>query len=109
VVRDTLLLFYAAAVGFVSAGITASFYRMVTAESPRFGPLGGSFVAWVSACVLVALAGPVIVIQSVLGNIREKRIPRAMLAAGVLIAGMWSGCIGILVLELAFSLRESLV
>jgi len=109
VVRDTLLLFYAAAVGFVSAGITASFYRMVTTEPPRFGPFGGSFLAWMSGCVLVALAGPVIVIQSVIGNIREKRIPRAMLAAGVLIAGMWSGCIGILVLELAFSLRDSLV
>lgn len=105
-VRDLLLLVYASAIGFVSAGITASFYRMVTSEPARFGPAGTSSLALVSAFFLGALAGPIIILQSALNGVRERRIPRTMLGAGVIIAGLWSGCIGILVLDVALRLRD---
>ncbi len=103
-----VLLVYAATIGFVAAGITASFYRMVTSEPARFGPAGSSSMAWISAFALGAVAGPVIIIQNGLQSVREGRIPRSMLVAGILIAGLWSGCTGILVLEVVLSVRDSL-
>ena len=41
--REFLILAYAGAVGFVAAGIAASFYKMVTSQPAKFGPLGGSY------------------------------------------------------------------
>jgi hypothetical protein len=38
--RDALPLLYCEAVGFVAAGIAASFYTLVTAEPARFSLLG---------------------------------------------------------------------
>ncbi|MCB1496325.1 MAG: hypothetical protein KDJ86_11095 [Bauldia sp.] len=105
---EMLLLVYAGTIGFVAAGITASFYRMVTCESPRFGPSGSGSLAWAAAIAFGALAGPVIIVQNVRNSIREGRVPHSMLAAGIVIAGIWSGCTGILVLELVSSVRDSL-
>ncbi|MEP0321354.1 DUF6949 family protein [Bauldia litoralis] len=103
-----MLLVYAGTIGFVAAGITASFYRMVTSEPARFGPAGRSSLAWMSAFALGALAGPIIIVENARESLREGRIPRSMMAAGVIIAGLWSGCIGILVLEVVLSVRDSL-
>lgn len=106
---ELLLLAYAGTIGFVAAGITASFYRMVTHEQARFGPSGTGTAALVSAFALGALAGPVIIVQSVRNCVREGKVPYSMLAAGIVIAGLWSGCTGILVLEVVSSVRNSLV
>ena len=105
---EMLLLVYAGTIGFVAAGITASFYRMVTHEPARFGPAGNGNLALVSAFALGALAGPVIIVQNVRKSVREGQVPYSMLAAGIIIAGLWSGCTGILVLEVVSSVRNSL-
>src|SRR6184192_722818 len=38
--REALLLLYCTVVGYVASGITASFFRLITAQPARFGSLG---------------------------------------------------------------------
>lgn len=108
-VTDMLILGFAGVIGFVAAGITASFYRVLTHEPARFGPAHDSAMAWLSAVLFGALAGPIIILQNVRTSAREGQTPRSMLAAGAVVAGLWSGCIGILMLAAVMSLRDSLV
>ena len=107
-VRDLLLLAYAVAVGFVAAGITASFYKMLTSEPAAFRLLGASALAWVTTFAFCALTGPVIVIDYAIKSRRVDRLPFGWVAAGVAMAALWSCCVGIIVLEVVLSLRDSL-
>jgi hypothetical protein len=106
--RDLLLLTYAVAVGFVAAGIAASFYKMVTSEPAKFRLLGESAFGWVTTFVFCALTGPVIVVETAIRNRRTERLPFAWVIAGIAVAGLWSCCVGIIVLEVVLSLRDSL-
>lgn len=106
--RDLLLLVYAGAVGFVAAGIAASFYRLVTSEPARLGLSGETAISLLTTFAFCALTGPVIVMDHALRTRKVERAPLGWLAAGTLIAGLWSCCLGIIVLELVLSLRDSL-
>ena len=106
--RDLLLLVYCVAVGFVSAGIAASFYKLVTAEPARFGVLSETLFGLATSFVFCALTGPVIVIDFAIRNRRAERMPVRWLMAGVGVAALWSCCLGLLVLELVLTLRDSL-
>lgn len=108
-VRDVLLLVYCVAVGFVSAGIAASFYKLVTAEPARFALLGQDVFALATSFVFCALTGPVIVVDFAIRNRRDERMPFAWLMAGVGVAALWSCCLGLVVLELVLTVRDSLV
>jgi hypothetical protein len=107
-VRDLLLLLYCVAVGFVSAGIAASFYKLVTAEPARFGVLGETVFGLATSFIFCALTGPVIVVDFAIRNRRAERMPVRWLMAGVGVAALWSCCLGLLVLELVLTLRDSL-
>jgi uncharacterized membrane protein YhaH (DUF805 family) len=109
VLREFLLLLYAIAVGFVAAGITASFYKMLSSEPARFALFGQSVLAWVTTFAFCALTGPVIVVDMAVKRVRDEKLPLTWLAAGVGIAAMWSCCVGIVTLELVLVLRDSLV
>ena len=106
--RDLLLLLYCVAVGFVAAGIAASFYKLVTAEPARFGLIGETVFGLATSFVFCALTGPVIVIDFAIRNRRSARMPLPWLFAGVGIAALWSCCLGLVVLELILTLRDSL-
>lgn len=101
--RDALLLFYCAAVGFVAAGIAASFYKMVTTEPARFKLLGKGWLAAATTFIFCALTGPAIIIDLVLKTRLSERGGPVMLLGGLVIAAVWSICSGILVLELVLS------
>lgn len=105
--RELLLLVYAGAVGFVAAGIAASFYKMITLEPARFRLLGRSFLAWMTAVALCAVTGPVIVVDHAIQSRRKDRIPMLWVFGGVFIAGLWSCCLGVLVLELILTVKGS--
>jgi hypothetical protein len=72
--RDALVLLYCGAVGFVSAGITASLYRWMTSEPARFAPFGRSMPAWVMSFLFFALTGPVLVVEHTIRARIERRI-----------------------------------
>ncbi len=105
---DFLLLLYAVAVGFVAAGITASFYRMVTSEPARFGLFGQSLLAWITTFAFCAMTGPVIVVDMAIQRVRNEKLPFGWLMAGVGIAALWSCCLGIVVLAVVLGVRNSL-
>jgi len=102
---DLIVLGYAGAVGFVAAGITSSFYRMITAEPARFGFFGETALALVTTVVFCALTGPVIIMERAIVARRLERSPIRWFAMGTLIAAIWSCCLGLLVLEIVLAVQ----
>ncbi len=108
VLRDGLLIFYCAAVGFVAAGIAASFYKMVTSEPARFALLGEGWLAAISTFLFFAVTGPAIIMETVLKRRLSEANAVGWVLGSVLVAALWSVCSGLIVLEAVISLRETL-
>jgi hypothetical protein len=108
VLFELALLGYVGAVGFVSAGIASSLYKMITHEPARFRLAGESFAAWASALMFGAVTGPVIVVNYAIASRKKGDMPVLMVLGGIVLAGLWSCCLGVLVLELVFSIRGTL-
>jgi len=106
--RDVLLLLYCAAVGFVAAGIAASFYKLVTAERARFSIVGETVFGLATSFLFCALTGPVIVVDFAIRNRHADRVPFTWLLAGLSVAALWSCCLGLVVLQLILVLRDTL-
>ncbi len=104
--RDGLLILYCGAIGFVAAGIAASFYKMVTSEAARFALLGQGWLAAFSTFLFFAVTGPAIIMESALKR-RSSGVDNAAswLVASLVVAGLWSVCSGIIVLGLLLSLE----
>ena len=102
--RDGFLLFYCAAVGFVAAGIAASFFKMVTSEPARFALLGQSWLGLVTTFIFCALSGPAIIMDYALRRRPWDGDALRLIAASALVAGLWSVCSGILVLQVVISI-----
>ena len=79
VLRDGLLIIYCGAVGFVAAGIAASFYKMVTSEAARFALLGQGWLAAVSTFLFFAVTGPAIIMD---GALKRRSAARPTPPAG---------------------------
>jgi hypothetical protein len=107
-VRDVLLLVYCGAVGFVSAGIAASFYKLVTAERVRFSIVGETVFGLATSFLFCALTGPVIVVDFAIRNRHPDAVRLGWLFAGIGIAALWSCCLGLVVLRLVLTLRDTL-
>jgi hypothetical protein len=106
--RDAFVLGYASTVGFVAAGIIASFYKWMTSEPARFALLGESTLALVTSFAFFALTGPVIIVEHMLRNYRTGKGPAGGLFAGAIVATLWSCCSGIIVLSVVLSLRHGI-
>ena len=99
------VLLYSVATGFVTAGIVASFYQWITAEPPRFGPLGASAAALMVTFLFCAVAGPFIIMRNAIAGRRKQKLALGWIAGSLAIAGMWSACSGLLVLDFALAAR----
>lgn len=106
--RDALLICYCAAIGFVAAGVTASFYKMMTQEPARFSLLGEGWLAALTTFLFCALTGPAIIVDLVIRLRFADRSAVGMFFGGLAVAVVWSVCSGIVVLEFVLSLRNSL-
>ena len=107
--RDGLLLLYCAAIGFVAAGIAASFYKMVTHEPARFALLGPGWLAAFTTFLFCGLTGPAIILDLVIKMRFADRNAFGMFLGGIAIAILWSTCSGVVVLQFVLSLRGGLV
>lgn len=105
---DVVLFIYAGAIGFIVAGLAAAAYRAVTSRPVRFGVNGTSLFATFSALVVGLLLGPVIIVRQAFQSARSGDVPSSWAAAGVMVAVVWSCCLGIAILAVAESLRNSL-
>ena len=90
--------------GFVAAGIAASFFKMVTSEPARFALLGPSWLGLVTTFIFCALTGPAIIMGYAIRRRPTDREALKLFAGGVLVAALWSVCSGILVLQVVISL-----
>lgn len=106
--HDGLLIIYCGVVGFVAAGIAASFYKMVTSETARFALLGQGWLAAISTFLFFAVTGPAIIMESALKRRSGEDNAGGWLVASLLVAGLWSVCSGILVLGLVLSLESGI-
>jgi hypothetical protein len=67
---------YVTAVGFVAAGVLASFVQLVSGELMRFGMEPDSILASIGAVLLRVLAGPAILMRNAWRGLRLQRRAR---------------------------------
>lgn len=105
---DLVISSFLIATGFVSAGVLASFYQLVTAQPVRFDFNGDRLLSGVAMVVLLMFAGPAVLMRNALrGRLVEHR-HAGWLAASAVIAGAWSLCSGAIVMEFALALAQSI-
>jgi hypothetical protein len=103
-----IILGFATASGFVAAGVLSSFYQLVTETPARFDITADRIWSGTLQIMLLMFAGPVIVMRNAIrGRILERR-PLGWLAASTVVAAAWSLCSGIVVLEFALAIRDSI-
>jgi hypothetical protein len=100
---------YAAASGFVAAGVLASFYQWVTDRPARFGVTLDSILEGLCGVLMCAFAGPFIIMRNAIRGRRIERRPVGWLVASTAIATGWSLCSGVVVLQLVIAMRHGLV
>jgi hypothetical protein len=106
--RDLFLLSYCAAIGFVAAGVAASFYKMMTHEPARFALLGQGWAGALATFLFCAVSGPAIMLDLVVKLRFTDRRALGALFGGLAIVLLWSVCSGILVLQLVLQIRSGL-
>lgn len=101
---DLLLVGYIACAGFVAAGVLGSLYQLITREPPRFGFAGEHLPGFLAGLFLCVFAGPFIIMRNAIRGRRIEKRPLGWLVASSTIAGMWSMCSGIMVMNVALIL-----
>ncbi|MEQ8783949.1 MAG: hypothetical protein RIE06_30135 [Roseibium album] len=96
-----LLVGYVASAGFVAAGVLGSLYQLVTRQPPKFSFSGENLLAFLIEVFLCVFAGPFIIMRNAIRGRRIEKRPLGWLVASSTIAGMWSMCSGILVMNVA--------
>lgn len=100
---------YAAACGFVAAGILSSFHQLLTDRPVRFAIDLETMGKGLLGVLLCAFAGPFIIMRNAIrGRMQENR-PVGWLVASTAIATGWSLCSGIVVVQLVLAMRGGLI
>jgi uncharacterized protein DUF6949 len=102
--RDVAVFLYVIAVGFVSAGVLASFVQLVSGQPMRFGIEPSSLIASIGGVVLRVLAGPAILMRNAWRGLRLQSRPKAWFGVSAAIAAVWSLFSGALLLDLILKL-----
>ena len=94
---------FSVAMGFVTAGICASAFQLVTNQRLRFeGPEGEDTRSGWHMAMLV-IAGPVIILRNSWRAVHQGSRARAWLIASALFSSCWSFCLGLSVLNLVLA------
>ena len=96
-------LFFSIATGFVAAGLTSSFYRLVTKKPPSFQLSSHSAIGQLAGVFTLVFAGPTVILRNALrAQVFENRPPFWMLLSGC-IATVWSFLSGVFLLGVMLS------
>ena len=95
---------YATAVGFVAAGVLASFDQLVSGQPMRFGIEPDSILASLGGVILRVLAGPAILMRNAWRGLRIQSRPKIWFGASAAIAAVWRLLSGALLLGLILKL-----
>ena len=105
---DLIIAAFAMAAGFVAAGLIASFYQLVTATPARFDMSADRIWTGTLQVMLLMFAGPVILMRNAIRGRRVDRRPLGWLAASAFVAAAWSLCSGVVVLEFALAIGDTI-
>ncbi|MGH6734897.1 MAG: DUF6949 family protein [Methyloceanibacter sp.] len=98
------LYLYVMAVGFVMAGVLASFVQLVSGEPMRFNLEPKSILASLGGVLLRVLAGPAILMRNAWRGMRVEARPRVWFGVSLAIAAVWSLFSGALLIDLILKL-----
>ena len=102
--QSIAVYFYVMAVGFVAAGMLASFVQLVSGQPMRFGLEPRSILDSLGGVVLRVLAGPAILMRNAWRGMQLEARPKAWFGASATIAALWSLFSGALLLDLILKL-----
>ena len=95
---------YVAAVGFVTAGVLASFVQLVSGQPMRFGIEPDSIIASIGGVLLRVWAGPAILMRNAWRGLRIQSRPKIWFGLSMAIAAVWSLFSGAVLLNLILTL-----
>ncbi|MBO9419673.1 hypothetical protein J7444_09985 [Labrenzia sp. R4_1] len=98
---DLLIVGYIACAGFVAAGLLGSLYQLVTNQPPKFNFSGTTIFGFAAGVLVCVFAGPFIIMRNAIRGRRIENRPLGWLVASSTIAGMWSMCSGLMVMNVA--------
>lgn len=101
---DVLLFAFAAIVGFCVAALLAGIYRGLTSRPVSFDTAGPGLVHSVFAFLFRVVVGPAIIVRQSVLSAKSGDLPSSWAAAGVMVATVWSGVLGLGVLAIVSSL-----
>ena len=102
--QSLAIYLYVMAVGFVAAGMLASFVQLVLGEPMRFGMEPNSILASIGAVLLRVLAGPAILMRNAWRGLRIQSRPKVWFGVSAAIAAVWSLFSGAVLLDLILQL-----
>ena len=98
-----MVFFFCIATGFVSGGVTGSFYRLVTNKPASFHLIAEDMKTQILGILTLVFAGPVVIMRNaMMAQVYENRPPYWLLLSGFIASG-WSFLSGMLVLDLVLS------
>jgi hypothetical protein len=95
---------YVMSVGFVAAGVLASFVQLISGEPMRFGLEPKSLLASIGGVLLRVLAGPAILMRNAWRGLTLQARPKVWFGVSAAIAAVWSLFSGALLLDLIMKL-----
>jgi hypothetical protein len=102
--QSLAIYLYLMSVGFVAAGVLASFVQLVSGEPMRFGLEPKSLLASIGGVLLRVLAGPAILMRNAWRGLKLQGRPKAWFGVSAAIAAVWSLFSGALLLDLILKL-----
>jgi hypothetical protein len=98
--QSLAIYLYVTAVGFVTAGVLASFVQLVSGEPMRFNVEPKSLLASIGGVLLRVLAGPAILMRNAWRGLRLQGRPKFWFGVSLAIAAVWSLLSGAFLLDL---------
>lgn len=95
---------YIMAVGFVTAGIIASFVQLVSGKPARFELAPDTLLASIGGVMLGLTAGPAILMRNAWRGMWIEARPPFWFLLSLMVAGVWSMFSGAIVLVVAISI-----
>jgi hypothetical protein len=95
---------YVTALGFVAAGVLASFVQLVSGEPMRFEPSPRSILASIGGVLLLVLAGPAVLMRNAWLGLQAR--PKVWFGISAAIAAVWSLGFGALLVMLMLKLAS---
>ena len=102
--QSLAIYLYVTSVGFVAAGVLASFVQLVSGEPMRFRLEPKSLLDTIAGVLLRVLAGPAILMHNAWRGLRLQGRPKAWFGVSAAIAAVWSLFSGALLLDLILNL-----